>query len=167
MATVSRSHLPDETTAPASHLVTWLRAMFHRHSVAWFFGLVLAASWLPQFGLALVELDPYIENRLILMTAYAPALVAIGLSAVVRPEQERPRPAARTGLFAIVFAAGMAVQWLDRTYWGHDHRPAWVAVDAVLTGLAAYIIAGRLSSWRGVRELLRPLTGGSGQSGTW
>jgi membrane protease YdiL (CAAX protease family) len=159
MAPASKSHLPDETIAPASHLVTWPRATLKRRPLAWFFGLVLALTWLAQLGLALVALDPYVEGRLILMTAYAPALVAMGLSAVMLPERERPRPAARAGLFAIVFAAGMAVQWLDRTYWGHDHRPAWVAVDAVLTALAAFVISGRLSSRRGVRELLRPLSG--------
>jgi membrane protease YdiL (CAAX protease family) len=108
--------------------------------------------------MALVELDPYVEGRLIQVTGYTPALVAMALSAALQPKRERPQHLTRAGLFAIVFVAGLALQWLDRSYYGHEHRPAWVAMDAGLTALAAYVISGRLSHWRGVRELLRPLT---------
>lgn len=158
MNTASQLPLPREDNRPAPRPLVRVRAAVQAHPVAWFFGLALALTWLAQLGLALVELDLYLESRLILASAYAPALVAMGLSAVLGPERDGPRPAARLALFALAFTAGLGLQLIDRTYWGHAHRPAWVAIDAALAGLAAYVISARLSARRGVRELLRPLS---------
>ena len=123
-----------------------LRESIGRHPVTWFFGMVFAISW-PAMATASILDIPYGAG----IAAYTPALVGMWLSAKIDRSREPAQPWRRWTLAAGLVVSSVALQWLDREWWGHEHAPAWISFGLALAVISALVLTGPLSGSRGVR----------------
>jgi membrane protease YdiL (CAAX protease family) len=118
-----------------------------RHPVAWFFGLVFAVSWPAMLAASILDI-PYGAG----IAGYSPALVGMWLSSIVDPETEPVRSGRRWALVIGLVIAGVALQWLDRKWWNHEHNTAWIGFGVAIAILSAYVLTAPMSASRGIRR---------------
>jgi membrane protease YdiL (CAAX protease family) len=136
-----------------SKLASWIR----HHPVLTFFILTFVINWLywllvPVFFGGSKELfDPLIQ-----IGAFTPALIAMLVSAVLKPQTVKPMRLQRVLVFLMVFVLGCAIWW----FW-HPlvyFRPSRLNVFELLcAALAAYFVSGYFGNREGVRDLVRRL----------
>ncbi len=146
-----------ETPNPTVNLFPGITGWIRRNAVLAFFLLTFAINWPLWFLIPVLSggrkdfFDPLIQAA-----AFTPALVAMIVSAVVRPQPARPLRLRRVLVFLLVFALGCAV-------WGFWHplvyfRPSRLNIfDMLCAALAAYFVSGIFADRIGVRELVRRL----------
>ena len=115
------------------------------------FALAYAFSWTIFFLL------PSINNT----GVFGPPVAAVLIAAVIAPAKVHTSRARRWALFALVFAAALAIWVLFMPGLDTQHTyPDWFSLwfpGAVSSAVVAFVVSGPLAGRQGVRDLLAQL----------
>jgi membrane protease YdiL (CAAX protease family) len=132
-----------------------------RHQLTAFLSLSFLISWIIWLAMpSLSSGDHYTELVITCIGAFGPALAAILVSGVARPERSTAASPKRSRLFALVLLATNVIWLFSTDKFGPFNlgSPVLFALKQVLAALVALVISGPFSRTEGVRDLLRPLT---------
>ncbi|RPI93382.1 MAG: CPBP family intramembrane metalloprotease [Chloroflexi bacterium] len=153
------SQLPQNISTTTAQLQTQggLRAFVRRYDVAIFFILTFIFSWSIWF------ITPYLPDthdwqRIQGIASAGPVIVAILLSMLLQPGQDRSLAKRHFLVFVVIFVGAAGIGWLDSLWWHYPMTSIEITLDTTLALLAAYILSGAFSPWQGVRTLLQRLT---------
>jgi membrane protease YdiL (CAAX protease family) len=137
--------------------MTNLTEYLKRHQLIAYFGLTYVFSWVLLF----VVQPLFLEGQktlapLISLGIFAPALVSIGLSALIkpRPRQDSRKPAVIAFIVVWILASLIIIEFL--TVYQQMDLSTGLVIVCVITGLLpAFVVASAFSTIPGVRDLLR------------
>lgn len=137
-----------------------LSAWARLHPVVAFVLLTYAISW--GFCLvapALAAGDTDIQRQISNLAVFGPALAATAVSAMCGLASASVSCAARATIFTVVLVGGSLIWYLTYRFVPEAQmRPGLWWLRVLSAAIAAYVIASRLSPWRGPQGLLARLT---------
>lgn len=138
-----------------------LAAWIARHQVVAFVLITFGVTWPVFFLVYLVFPGNQLVEALFAPVVFSPALAAMLISGVTKPEPRHPPSGTRRIVFAVVWIAAAAVgvvyYWL---YVGLENLPVKIIFNAIFALFPAWVISSAYARNPGIREhfstLLRP-----------